>query len=109
MTLGDSTPPCPTPLLLIWLLNHGEMCDDFSFVICLLFSANKIPDNKVHGANMGPTWGRQDPGGTHVGPMNLAIRDVTSALHCVSYGITFLAYKAIDFSLSLMPNQWLSA
>ena len=30
-------------------------------------------DNKVHGANMGPIWGRQDPGGPHVGPMNLAI------------------------------------
>ena len=34
---------------------------------------NNFPYNKVHGANMGPTWGRQDPGGTHVGPMNLAI------------------------------------
>ena len=22
---------------------------------------------------MGPRWGRQDPGGAHVGPMNLAI------------------------------------
>ena len=32
------------------------------------------PDSKVHGANMGPIWGRQDPGGPHVGPMNLAIR-----------------------------------
>ena len=31
------------------------------------------PDSKVHGANMGTTWGRQDPGGPHVGPMNLAI------------------------------------
>ena len=31
------------------------------------------PDNKVHGANMGPIWGRQDPGGPHVGPMNFAI------------------------------------
>ena len=31
------------------------------------------PDSKVHGANMGPIWGRQDPGGSHVGPMNLAI------------------------------------
>ena len=31
------------------------------------------PDNKVHGAYMGPTWGRQDPGGLHVGPMILAI------------------------------------
>ena len=34
------------------------------------------PDSKVHGANMGPTWGRQDPGGPHVGPMNFAIWEV---------------------------------
>ena len=32
------------------------------------------PDSKVHGAIMGPTWGRQDPCGHHVGPMNLAMR-----------------------------------
>ena len=31
------------------------------------------PDSKVHGANMGPIWGRQDPGGPHVGPMNFAV------------------------------------
>ena len=31
-----------------------------------------FPDSKVHGANMGPTWGRQDPGGPHVGPINFA-------------------------------------
>ena len=34
-----------------------------------------IPDGKVHGANMGPIWGRQDPGGPYVGPMNFAIWD----------------------------------
>ena len=34
-----------------------------------------IPDSNVHGANMGPTWGCQDPGGAHVGPMNLTIWD----------------------------------
>ena len=33
----------------------------------------KIPDNKVHVAIMGPIWGRQDPGGSHVGPMSFAI------------------------------------
>ena len=33
------------------------------------------PDNKVHGANMGPTWVLSAPDGPHVGPMNLAIRD----------------------------------
>ena len=32
---------------------------------------HNIPDSKVHGANVEPIWGRQDPGGSHVGPMNL--------------------------------------
>ena len=31
------------------------------------------PDSKVRGANMGPNWGREDPGGHHVGTMNFAI------------------------------------
>ena len=30
-------------------------------------------NSKVHGANMGPIWGRQDPGVPHVGPMKYAI------------------------------------
>ena len=34
------------------------------------------PDSKVHSAKMGPIWGRQDPGGPHVGPMNFVIWDV---------------------------------
>ena len=39
------------------------------------------PDSTDHGANMGPTWGRQDPGGPHVGPMNLAIRVLSLSLY----------------------------
>ena len=31
------------------------------------------PDSKVHGANVGPIWDRQDPDGPHYGPTNLAI------------------------------------
>ena len=31
------------------------------------------PDIKDYEANMGPTWGRQDPGGPQVGPMKLVI------------------------------------
>ena len=33
------------------------------------------PNSKVPGANMRPIWGRQDPGGPHVGPRNFAIWD----------------------------------
>ena len=39
-----------------------------------------IPDGKVHGANMGPTWVLSAPGGSHVGPMDFAIWDVTGLL-----------------------------
>ena len=38
-----------------------------------------IPDNKVHGTNMGPTWVLSAPDGPHVGSMNLAIRDLSSS------------------------------
>ena len=38
-----------------------------------LVAYNNNPDSKVHEANMGPTWGRQGPGGPHVGPMNFAV------------------------------------
>ena len=30
------------------------------------------PDSKVHGVNMGPTWGRQEPGWPHAGAIDLA-------------------------------------
>ena len=47
-------------------------------VACCLSSTepfiwNNNPDSKVHGGNMGPILGWQDPGGPHVGPMNFAI------------------------------------
>ena len=32
-----------------------------------------ITDSMVHKANLRPIWGRQDPGGPHVGPMNITI------------------------------------
>ena len=36
-----------------------------------------FPNSKVHGANMGPIWGQQDPGGPHASPMNLVIWGIT--------------------------------
>ena len=43
---------------------------------------NTIPDNQIHGANMGPTWVLSAPDGPLVGPTNLAIRD---AMVCISW------------------------
>ena len=37
---------------------------------------------------MGPTWGRQDPGGPHVGPMNLAIWVHDAAVLYLAINIT---------------------
>ena len=47
----------------------------------------RIPDSKVHMANMGPTWVLSAPDGPHVGPMNLAIRDESG---WVEGGLCFL-------------------
>ena len=44
----------------------------------MVIEKHTIPDSKVHGVNMEPIWGRQDPGGPHVGPMNFAIWDIIS-------------------------------
>ena len=56
-------------------LSHPDL---LSYLLVLTVALNcqfdcSCPDRKVHGAIMGPIWGRQDPGGPHVGPMNFAI------------------------------------
>ena len=38
-----------------------------------MYSEKTYRDSKVHGANMGPIWGRQDPGGPHDGLMNFVM------------------------------------
>ena len=43
-----------------------------------------VPDNKIHGANVGPTLGRQYPGGPHVGDTNLTI-----------WGVIYMTISAI--------------
>ena len=54
------------------------------------------PEIKVHGANMGPIWGRQDPGGPHVGPMIFAIWGVY--FMCLGpYIIVDVHYVSHDF------------
>ena len=43
------------------------------------------PDSKVHGANMRPIWGRQDPVGPYVGPMIFAIWEDKQVLTLYRY------------------------
>ena len=57
-----------------------------------------VPDGKVHGANMGPTWGLLAPDGSHVGPMNLVIRDVTlNPMFPMFYQIFYVVYDPIHY------------
>ena len=54
------------------------------------------PDSKVPGANMGPIWGRQDPGGPHVGLMNFAIWVTIWAAGCVLIFATFRVNQSLN-------------
>ena len=57
-----------------------------------IVQANSNPDSKVHGAYMGPTWGHQDPGGSHVGHM-LAPRTLLSGLSKYQHSALVTLYE----------------
>ena len=54
---------------------------------------------KFRGANMGPTWVLSAPDGPHVGPMNLAIREVNIGL-LNQYGHDDLKYGSSYIELT---------
>ena len=56
-----------------------------------LLSILSYPYSTVHGANMGPIWGWQDPGGPRVGPMNFAIWVIMIIHLPISFSIASLA------------------
>ena len=78
---------------LVFMITYGLASDDEVSIMTYIFFYGlldtwtellEVPfhyltyDSKVHEANMGPFWGRQDLGGPHVGPMNLVICDLQS-------------------------------
>ena len=83
------------PLLVIFVgltsLESGPSYDNRSVNEAV---PKNIPDSKVHGANMRPTWVLPAPDWPHVGSMNLAIRDV---LHgSLTHGGAVTPYGDID-------------
>ena len=79
--MGVITYTCPWYILLNhtgphFNIKYHAFCVRISALVTSSFQT-KIPDSKVHWPNMGPIWGRKDPGGPHVDPMNLAIWDIT--------------------------------
>ena len=67
----------------------------------------QIPDSKVRGVIMGPIWGRQDPGGPQVGPMNLAIWGYMNTIGSIDNGSGFTTIVFIKYSL-LRPSCYIS-
>ena len=65
-------------------LFHTWICFDQAQIHHNRLNTNwdNFPDSKVHGATMGPTWGWQDPGGPHVGQVNLAIYVLLWKMNC---------------------------
>ena len=82
-----NTMPYALSCLHIWTEGQVAASTDSILILCFWGPCGFIacpkahPDSKVHWAHMGPTWGRQDPGGPHVGPMNLAIWAYTFLCH----------------------------
>ena len=66
------------------------------------YSRSTYLDSKVHGAHMEPTWGRQGPGGPHVGHVNWL-----SGWCCLySYTCLYKVALVISYSESLCLNKW---
>ena len=85
-----------------------------------MFCSDIFPDSKVHGAIMGPIWGRQDPDGPHVGPMNFAIRvtnsipyipamprnKLFSCMHSQAFCLDLACQLTAPGRLSIRLQQW---
>ena len=69
-----------------------------------------LPDGKVHGANVRPIWGRQDPGGPHVGPMSLTIwAEELIQSDCVTIMLHYtymLSTDASQFVIIYIHEHW---
>ena len=82
-----------------------SLCEDNDIIFVSIDYAIKRhrklnPDSKVHGANMGPLWGRQDPGGPHVGPMKFAFWEIIVVINnCINVSIKL----SRDFYIA---NMW---
>ena len=80
MTFGFPDQNCYRPLTDCIYMKGCEwvvmfLCHLWPYITYITYGFHRhiYPDSKVHGANVGPIWGRQDPDGPHVCAMNFAI------------------------------------
>ena len=79
-----------------------------AFLARVTEQGGKYPDSKVHGANMGPIWVRQDPGGLHVGPMNFAIWVNTITVFELAQKLFAKTWHASFLFLHAIINLWVT-
>ena len=78
-----------------------KLMTDIIYIYIYIFAVlhDSYPDSKVHGANMGPIWGRQDPVGPHVGPMKFVIWVVSWAYWSLSLWQQLMAWQLFDATM----------
>ena len=76
--------------------------DLYNEVDCLLQLRLVTPDNKIHWANVGPTWGRQDPSRPHVGHTKLAILEQLTNIANPSSPLFVFRHANISFGMAHM-------
>ena len=69
----------------VYIHTHTCVCIFVFVCVCALYTYKYFPHSMLLGANMGPTWVLSAPDGSHVGPMNLAIRDMTIPVQFFSH------------------------
>ena len=55
----------------VWFIFTWQFVGMISCGMVIRSATPHTPHNKVHGANIGPIWGRQDPGGPMLAPWTL--------------------------------------
>ena len=76
------------------MLHTAQQPQNWNFAQSLYSPDSKVHGANQHGANMGPTGGRQDPGGPHVGPMLSGSWRSIHRLHSRVIVYLFLNYLA---------------
>ena len=87
----------------LWNLDHFSL----DVLLDILTHGCHYPHSKVRGANMGPIWGRQGPGGPHVGPKNLAIWELQ--LNSLAPGKFEWYFRYVIFQGILVIGGWASS
>ena len=87
-----NTEPCVTKTPYMDYIYHRYLNTETSGGCFTTLSelSKRVPDSKVDGADMGPTWVLSAPDGPHGGPMNLAIR-----------GTQGVSFSRVDISILL--------